>query len=412
MNNSTLCFVLAAAALAACAAPEEPAEPPVSVAVRTAKAAVEDVEAIVSAPATVFPLAEAKVAPKVAAPIARLGARMGDRVSEGQPLAWLRSEDLDAQLAEARAQVADAQANLEKVSAGTLPIEIERARGEVERTGSALAEAQQIYERRQTLVAEGALPERDLLLAKTQYDQAQTASRVAQAALESLTSQSQRQDVLIAESRLAQAEARLELAEVQLGYTRIDSPSRGVVTQQFLYPGDMARPDAPIFTVMDLSAAVARGQFPEETTAGLRAGQLCRFTGVDAPGAVHSGKLTVVSQSVDPVRRTVEVWCEIPNPDGKLKAGAFGELAVVTGVHPDAVTVPLAAVELDPDRKSGVVWTVGPDGLAHENHIEPGVMSETEVEIVSGLAAGATVVVEGGYGLSEGVAVTPAEPSR
>ncbi|MEZ5364283.1 MAG: efflux RND transporter periplasmic adaptor subunit [Bryobacterales bacterium] len=397
---------------AGCSQPADQPEPEVVVEVRTARAAIREVEDTVTAPATVFGLSEARVAPKVAGPIARLAARKGDRVQKGQVLAWLSSEDLAAQLAEADAQVTDAEANLEKVSAGTLPTEVERAQGEVDRTKAALAEAKQIYERRQALVKEGALPEKDLLLAKTQYEQAQTANRVANSALELLTGRSRLQDVRIAESRIAQARARKELMQVQLDYTRIESPSNGVITEQFLYPGDIARPDNPIFTVMDLSVAVARGQFPEERTSGLRPGEVCRFAAVDDPDTERVGKLTVVNQAVDPLRRTVEAWCEIPNPDGALKAGAYGDVSVVLDVHSDAVVVPLAAVQFEPDRKSGAVWTVGADGIAHESKVEVGVVTNDSAEIRGGLRGGETVIVEGGFGLSEGVQVRTAGSSQ
>lgn len=404
--------ILAVLVVAGCGAPDEVVEPQVVVDVRTAEAVVQDIEEIAIAPATVFAKSEAKVASQLTAPIAGLEVQKGDRVRQGQVLARLRTADLDAQLADAKAQVADAAANLEKVSAGTLPTDVERAQGEVERTTSALTEAKQIYERRQTLVAEGALPERDLLTAKTQYDQAVSANRVAQSSLDLLTGKSRLQDTRIAESRLASAQAKLDLAAAQLAFAQIVSPSPGVVTDQFLYPGDMARPDAPLFTVMDLSVAVARGQFPEEKAGGLRVGQACRFTGVDASADAHQGKLTVVNQAVDPLRRTIEAWCEIPNSDGAVKSGVFGELTVVLDVHRDALTVPLAAVEFDLNRANGVVWTVTSDNLVRENHAKVGVVSAAAVEILEGLKSGDTVVVEGGYGLSDGLAVRLAEPPQ
>ncbi len=409
MTDSIKVAFLSALLLAGCGGPEEGAEPEMIVEVRTAQARVEDVEQILSAPANIFPISEAKVASKLTAPIARLGARKGDRVLKGQILAWLRSDDLDAQLAEALAQVADAEANLEKVSAGTLPTEIERAQGELERTTSALTEAKQIFERRRDLVAEGALSERDLLLAKTQYEQAQTANRVAKTALELLSGQSRLQDIRIAESGLSQAKARSQFVEAQLGFGRVESPSPGYVTDQFLYPGDMAQPGTPIFTVMDLSTVVARGHFPEENAGELRRGQDCRFAGIDSLNGGHAGKLTVVNQAVDAARRSVEAWCEIPNRDSGIKAGLFGQVSVVTGRRRDAVTVPRAAVEFDRDRERGVVWSVGADNRAHEHRVRTGVVSPTTVEVLDGIEIGATVVVEGGYGLSEGLAVRHSE---
>ncbi len=390
-----------------CAGPEEPPTELV-VEVRTATANSRDMQVTVSAPATIYPRNQAQLAARLTAPIETLEAHMGDTVRRREVLARLSSRDLESQRAEAAAQVANAEANLEKVTAGTLPVDVARAQGQVETTAAALAEAQSIYERRQKLFAEGAIPERDLLTSKTQFDQAQTAHRVAQTTLDLLENRSRAQDLRIAQSGLDQAKARLALIETQLGYTAIRSPVDGTITEQFLYPGDMARPDSPIFTVMDLSAAIARGQFPASSAAGVRTGQSCRFGAGDSSRPPLQGKVTVVNQAVDPARRTVEVWCEIPNQAARLKAGVFGQLEVVTATHAGAVTVPLAAVQFDEGTAEGVVWTVGPDSTAHERKVVTGAVSDDWVEILDGLQPGETVVTEGGYGLAEGVKVVTA----
>ncbi len=390
---------------AGCAAPDAP-EPDRVVAVRTSVAATSDVEVAVEAPATVFARSEAKVAARLTAPVERLEVRKGDRVRRGQVLARLVRDDLDAQRAEAAAQVADGKANLEKVSAGTVPAEVERARGEVEATAAALAEAETIYRRRQTLFTEGAIPERELLLSKTSYEQAQTAHRVAKSSLDLLLTGSRQQDVRMAESRLQQAEARLAYVEAQLGYAEIRSPFDGTVTEQFLYPGDMTKPDTPIFTVMDLSTVVARGQFSSDRSAEVRNGQACSFESIDSPGLRFRGAVTVVNQAVDLTRRTVEVWCDIPNREGRLKAGTFGKVAVVTATHAEAVTVPVTAVQFEEGKKEGICWQVGSDGIVHGRRVTTGVLSEGRVEILEGLRPGETVVMEGGYGLTEGATVS------
>ncbi len=410
MKKAT-CSLLVALLLATGCAEPEAAEPTVVVAVKTDIARHEDMEVTVSAPATVFPRSEAKVASTLTAPIENLQAQKGDRVRVGQPLAQLRKSDLEAQRAEAEAQVADAAATLEKVTTGTLPADVERARGDVEKAEAALAEAQKIYEQRQVLFQEGAIPERELLLSKTQFEAARTDQRVAENALDLLQRQSGQQDQRIAQSRLEQAQARLAYIKTQLDYAEVRSPVDGVITEQFLYPGDMAKPDSPIFTVMDLSVAVARGQFPESETGALRKGQQCLFSKLDSPEQGFRGKTTVVNQAVDPVRRTVEVWCEIANREGALKAGAFGQINVVTANRPEAVTVPQAAIHFEEGTSRGVVWSVDAGGSVHERKITAGVISNGRAEIVEGLQAGEKVVVEGGYGLEEGVKVRPEEPA-
>jgi len=209
--------------------------------------------------------------------------------------------------------------------------------------------------------------------------------------------------VRMAQSRLEEARARLDYTQTQLEYAQIRSPSSGVITEQFLYPGDMAKPDSPIFTVTDLSVAVARGQFPDSRATTLRQGQVCWFETVDLPQDCFKGSMTVISQAVDPLRRTVEVWCEIPNRSGQLRANVFGKLTVVTETRPGATTVPLTAVQFEEGTDRGLVWTVAEDSLARSRQVTTGVVLEGRVEIVSGLKPGENVVVEGGYGLAENV---------
>ncbi len=403
-------FLIAATLLVFGCGPAEEAAPELVVPVRTARAERSDIEAVVAAPAAVFPLSETKVAARLTAPIEALKAGKGDVVRRGQLLARLVSGDLEAQRDEAAAQVANAEADLAKLSAGTLPAEIERARGQVETTAAALEEAEKIYQRRKALFDEGAIPERELLVARTRYEQARTNHQVAQRSLKLLLEHSRQEDIRMARSRLEQARARLRYIEQQLSYTLIRSPYDGVITEQFLYPGDMAKPDTPIFTVMDLSIAVARAQVPLEKAAAIRKNQACRFTSYDAPERAFQGKVTMVNQAADPMRRTVEVWCGIPNRQGALKAGAFGEVAVVTAVHHGATVVPLPAVQFEEGTRRGVVWVAGADGGAHERKVTTGVVDGERVEILSGVRPGATVVIEGAYGLAEGVKLRVLQP--
>ena len=239
----------------------------------------------------------------------------------------LESSDIVAQRDEARAAVADAQANLQKISTGTLPTDVEKARGQVTLAEAALNQADKNHARRAELYKQGAIPGRDLLASETDLKQAQASYDVARRTLDLLEHQSREQDIRIAESQVEQAKARLATVEAQLRFAEIRSPFAGTVTDQFMYPGDLAKPDTPIFTVMDLSVAVARAQVPETQAGSIRAGQPCSFASSDASAGAATGQITVVSRAVDPAKRTVEVWCEIANPERRLRAGAFGSVA-------------------------------------------------------------------------------------
>jgi len=403
MNRAAL-LALITAALTGCHSKEEDPPKPL-VEVKVAIAEVAEVRVVVRAPATVFAREQANIAPRLTAPVGELAVRKGDSVSAGQVLARLENRDLLAQKAEAAASLSDAEASLAKVTSGTLPTEIERARGQAATTQAALSQAQKFYDRRKQLYDQGAIPGRDLLVSETDLAQAKTNHEVAVKALQLLEGQSKERDIQIARSRVEQARGRLAFIEAQLSYSEIRSPFAGTVTEQFLFPGDMARPDTPIFTVADLSVAVARAQVPEANAAEVRKGETCSLRPTDRPEAAYQGTVTVVNRAVDPARRTVEVWCEIANSSAQLRAGAFGNVVIVTGSLKKAIVTPLTAVQFEEGAAKGAVMVVGKDGKAARREVDTAPAERGSVAVVQGLTAGETVIVEGGYGLPEGTQV-------
>ena len=397
--------------LAGCSHPDESA-PKAVVAVTVARAELADVRFSVRAPATLFPKEQANIAARITAPIRELRARKGDRVSAGQVVAKLEDRDVLAQRAEAAAMVEDAQASLQKISAGTIPAELERARGQLAAAEAQLNQAQKIFDRRSELFNQGAIPARDLLVSQTELATARSNDEVARRTLELLERQSRAQDLRIAESRVAQAKARLGAAEAQLQFTELRSPFAGSVTEQFLYPGDMAKPEFPVFTIMDLSVVIARAQVPESDVAAVALKQPCRFQPADAPDRSVEGRVSVVSRAVDPARRTVEVWCELPDAGQALRAGVFGNVVIYTGTESGALVVPLRAVQFSEGTRKGVALVVDAKNIAHRKEVEAGEVTAGKVRITSGLSPGDRVVVEGGYGLPDGTEVRFVEAKK
>ncbi len=386
---------------------EETAKPLVQVGVVRVERA--DLEVSVQAPASIFAREQANLAARLTAPIRELRAHKGDTVAAGQVLARLDDRDLRAQRDEAAAVVTDAQATLEKTTASTLPTDIERGRGQVATAQTALNQAQKFYDRRKQLYDQGAIPQRDMVMAETDLAQAKTAYEVAQRSQVLLEGQSRQRDITIAQSRLAQAKSHLNLLETQLQFAEIRSPFAGTVVEQFVFPGDMAKPDTPMFTVADLSMAVARAQVPAGGAANLKAGQRCVFTASDRHDEQLEGRITVVNQAVDSARRTVESWCEISNGKRALKAGEFGELMIVTGHLKQAVWVPLKALQFEEGTRKGTVLVVE-QKKAKRRAVEAGLTIDGKVPILSGLKGGETVIVDGGYGLAADTAVEIAAP--
>jgi RND family efflux transporter MFP subunit len=398
--------------LGGCAAKPEEETVNRVVSVKVARAEESDEQLSVRAPATVFPREQANIASRITAPILELGARKGDRVRRGQMLARLDNRDLIAQRQEIAAIVKDAEASLDKLRSGTLPTDIEKAKGQVMTTQAALNQAEKFYERRKQLFDQGAIPNRDLLVSQTDLATAKANFEVAQRTLSLLEQQSSAKDIQIAESRLEQARGRLAAIETQIAFSELKSPFAGTVTEQFVFPGDMAQPSSPMFTVSDLDVAIARAQVPETDTFGVRIGQLCRFAPSDRENLRFTGRITVVNQAVDAARRTVEVWCEIPNGKGELRSQAFGSLEIVTGRLSKVVIVPIPAVQFEEGTRIGYVMVAGDDKKAHKRPVEAAASVSGKIPILKGLSPGEMVIVEGAYGLADGTSIVVVEATK
>lgn len=392
-------------------AKEEEAPKPV-VSVKIGKVEQKTLEVTVQAPATVFPRSQAAIASRVTAPIRALRVKKGDTITSGQVLAELDNRDAIAQREDATAQLADAEATLQKTQAGTVPADLDRARGQVEMAQAALNQAQKNYDRRSQLFQQGAIPNRDLLQSETDLAQAKTTAEVAKRALDLLQSQTTGRDIRSAQARADSARAKLALAETQLQFTEIRAPFAGTITDQTMYPGDMANPGGPIFQIMDLGVVIARAQIPEQSAQAVRAGQPCTFSPADNSSAIFHGKMTVLNRAVDPQRRTVEAWCEIPNGDRKLQGNVFGSVTITTGRLADAIVVPLSAVQFNEGTRKGAVLVVDAAMIAHTREIEAGDTVGDVVPVTSGLQPGETVVVEGGYGLPDKTQVQTAKQAE
>lgn len=379
---------------------QEPEERPV-VAVKTAHVHLKDLPVTVQAPATIFGRSQANIASRITAPIRKLDVRKGEDVKAGQVLAILENRDLEAQQAAAAAGLIDAESSFEKTSKGTLPEDLQRARGELASSTAALTLAQKIYDRRTELFREGAISGRELQTSEAELTRAKADHDVAHLNLDLLEHRTGTNDIAIAQSRVAQAKAQSELAQTNLSFSELKSPMGGTITEQFMYPGDMARPDLPVFTVADLSFAVAHTEVPESEAGSIVRGQNCSFRGGDPSETHFNGKVIVVNQAVDPQRRAIEVWCEIPNPNRRLKAGGFGRTTIVTGTVSRAIVIPIAAVQFEEGTTHGTVYVVDRQQLARLRKVEAISNGDDTVRVIEGIAPDETVIIEGGYGLPD-----------
>jgi membrane fusion protein (multidrug efflux system) len=123
------------------------------------------------------------------------------------------------------------------------------------------------------------------------------------------------------------------------------------------------------------------------------------------PGRTFAGKVGSVDSRVDPSTRSVTVRALVPNPDGRLKPGMFMTVQLSRGDR-DTLVVPEEA--LVPEAGDVFVYVVR-DATVEKRVVKTGQRRVGEVEVVAGLAAGDTVVVEGTQKLRDGALVSPRE---
>ncbi len=214
----------------------------------------------------------------------------------------------------------------------------------------------------------------------------------------------------------AAAKAALGLAAQNRERSSVRSPRAGVIDTRTVEVGQFVQAGNVLATVVDPRVLRLRFKVSESESLAVKAGQPVAFRVAALGERDFSARVYHVGAVADPATRQVEVLARAQNP-GELRPGFFAEVKLATGTHAGAVTVPESAVQA---TERGFVAYVVEDGKAVATQVKLGLRTgDGSVEIVSGLAAGKTIVVEGSDRLSDGMAVeavgaepeAPKEPS-
>ena len=389
-----------------CGGTEKEKEPVVRVEVAPAEKTA--VRQLVAAEAVVFPLKQATVSPKITSTIADFKVQRGSPVKKGQLLAVLENRDLAAQAEASKGDFDQADANYAITVNAGLPQQLQKAELDAAAAKSAFDAAQKVYDSRKDLYQQGALPRRDLDSAQVALAQARSQNEQAQKQLSDFERMGKDQLIKAAEGTKESAEGHYRAAAAQLSYSEIRSPIDGIVTDRPLYVGDLATANQPILTVMDTSSLVAKAHVPQSDANQLKVGDPAeiRVPGEDPP---VKGRISLVSPALDPGSTTIEVWVETRQANPKLKPGMTVSIEATAKTVPDAVAVPTEAVFKNAEG-ADYVLIAGADQKAHQKVVETGVKNAKWTEIVSGVEAGESVIVAGGYSVPDGTAIEIEKP--
>ncbi|HET9408072.1 MAG TPA: efflux RND transporter periplasmic adaptor subunit [Candidatus Sulfotelmatobacter sp.] len=399
-ESAFLLMVCAVLAASACSKKENNEQ---VVSVQVAPVEQTTIEHTVNTEAVLFARQQAAIVPKISAPVQKFLVKRGSKVRQGQLLAVLENRDLTAAAQDTKGAFDQAQASYETVTAASLPEEIQKAQADVQQSQKALDAQEKVYESRQQLFKEGALPRKELDQSTVDVTQARNQYEIAKNHLDKLMAVGRQQELKSAAGQLESAKGKFLGAQAQLGYSEIHSPIDGYVTDRPLYPGEMAAAGTPLITVMDTSSVIAKAHIPQVDAALLKIGDSGTIT---APGITEPipGKVTVVSPALDPGSTTVEVWLEAKNPKQQLKPGTSVQLSLTAQTVKNALVIPANALISAPDGTSAVMLA-GSDGHAHQKSVKVGIRQGDDVQILDGLTAADKVVTTGAYGLPDNVQI-------
>ena len=373
---------------------KEPAVP-----VQVVSVEKKPIQRTVRAEAVLFPLQQAAITPKISAPVKEFYIRRGSKVRKGQLLAVLENRDLAAAAQDNKGVYRQAQAAYETTAASDLPQEVQKAQLDLQSAKELFAAQQKIYDSRQELFQQGAMPRKELDQARVDLTNAKNQYEIAEKHLDALMAIGKQQQLKSAAGQLQSAEGKYLGAAAQLSYSEIHSPISGWVADRPLYAGEMAAAGTPLLTVMDISQVIARAHIPQPEAALLKVGDKATLTipGQDNP---VEGKIIVVSPALDPNSTTIEVWVQVKNPDQRLKPGTSVQLSMLAQTIADALVIPPVGLLTTQDGSTSVMQ-VSADDHAHQKNVHVGIRQDDAVQILEGLQAGDRIVAAGAYGLPD-----------
>ena len=343
---------------------------------------VRDVDVTVAASGTVDPALELglQFPGAVTAQLATLNVAVGDVVAEGDVLATIKTEALEAAVASARAGVATARtAELQALQA-------------VEAAEQAVVAARLNYENVADNHPSDSGPNRHIALESAQAGQASAAAQLSAA----------QQQVIAAGPAKTSAQAQLNSALANLAGATMTAPAAGTIVAIASQVGEPigtttlgTQGTSGFIILAALDEFVVTAEFAEGDVVGIAVGQKVSLEFDALPDESRVGEVTHVAPFgvVDPSGSsltTYEVTISLPNPPAGLRAGMTAQASITTEERLGVVAAPVTA--LVPTGDGFIVRVQGEDGVITNVDVEVGIRGGYYVEIVSGLSEGDRVV--------------------
>jgi len=350
-----------------------------------------DIARSVVARGKIEPLSKVEVKSKANGIIKALMVDVGDTVKEGQILAELDKEDLQAQVRGAQAALEGEEANLQAATAAEAKARIEAANPELEF-------ARRDYERAQGLFKEKVASQQQLDDAGRVYEMSRNRQQLLEATVKTAAAQ-----IGQARAGVAVAKATLDRAQENLSYATIRSPLNGVVLLRPTEVGDavssilnLGSAATLIMTLGDISSVYIKGEVDEADIGKADCGQHVRTKVESFPTESFEGivkRISPMGKELNNVT-TFEVRVTISNPQGKLRANMTANAEIVLEERKDVLLVPEAALVYDKDKQASVQLLHGASKAGWRKvAVKTGISNGQKTQIMEGVKAGDKLVL-------------------
>ncbi len=400
--------------------------PPV---VAVAPVRVQDIVQSFDSVGTVEAPLSVNIAAKASGRIEYLQVHEGDRVTKGQVLVRTDASEVEANVRQEQAALAEAQYRFAQAQLTQTPTNVAvdtqisqqqaalaSAKADLAQAKAALKNAQTKYKRASSLLDQGFVAAQDV-------DDASAAVAAQEAAVEAAQAKVTQADAALAYAHansaqrpayerslealragVTAAQAGLSSAQALRANTILTAPLDGYVTGRYLDPGAMATPGQPILAVQYMREVWVRVTIPEEVSASVRLGTPAQVTLDALPGRTFVGRITQVSPSADPQSRQFAVRVTLDNAGNLIRPGTFAHVAIETGRTRGAVVVPREAIQRGEGGPQLVV--VDAKSVAHLRPVTLGVSGTDVIAVTEGVTPGEKVVILSAFPLKDGQQVS------
>ncbi|MGZ5596271.1 MAG: efflux RND transporter periplasmic adaptor subunit [Usitatibacter sp.] len=337
-----------------------------------------------------------QIGSSVTGTVASIPVSEGQSVKAGQLLVALDTTEAKAAVDQAGYAVAQATAKIAQLRATALPVAVEAAR----QADVNLANTERSLERSKELFAKGFIGQAALDESQRARDVA--ASQLAAARLQRDSEQPGGSDYVLAEAALQQAKANLRAAQAKLEFMTLEAPVAGTLISRDVEEGNVVQPGKTLMTLSPAGATQLVVQIDEKNLNLLRLGQPALASADAYPGRRFAARVAYINPSVDPMRGSVEVKLDVPEPPPYLLQDMTVSVDVEVARRSNVATLPSDAIH---DNE----WVlVARDGRAVRQSVTLGARGAGRVEIVAGLREGELVVPGAEARIHEGAAVRAA----